>query len=88
MSIAYKNLNKLRKKINVVIKFYFNLLSVQVEAFFASLAVSYNKCPQYYVSLLLYKSLVVYQKDCYPTKGWTEFLLQKQRWTCIKLAIQ
>ena len=40
-AIAYKNLNKMRKKIKlviVIIKFYFNLLSVHVEAFFASLA--------------------------------------------------
>ena len=36
-AIAYKNLNKMRKKIKpvIVIKFYFNLLSVHVEAFFA-----------------------------------------------------
>ena len=40
-AIAYKNLNKMRKKIKlviIIIKFYFNLLSVHVEAFFASLA--------------------------------------------------
>ena len=39
--IAYKNLNKMREKIKlvvVIIKFYFNLLNVHVEAFFASLA--------------------------------------------------
>ena len=40
-AIAYKNLNKMRKEIKlvtIIIKFYFNLLSVHVEAFFASLA--------------------------------------------------
>ena len=40
-AIAYKNLNNMRKKLQlviVIIKFYFNLLSVHVDAFFASLA--------------------------------------------------
>ena len=40
-AIAYKNLNKMRKKIKlviVIIKFYFNLLSVHAEVLFASLA--------------------------------------------------
>ena len=44
-AITYKNFHKIRKKIKlviVVIKFYFNLLSVHVEAFFASLAMSSN----------------------------------------------
>ena len=40
-AIAYKNLNKMRNKnklVIVIIKFYFDLLSVHVEALFASLA--------------------------------------------------
>ena len=38
-TIAYKNLNKMRKKIKLVIVIiYFNLLSVHVEVFFAPLA--------------------------------------------------
>ena len=40
--------------------------------------------PEYYVSLLLYNPLVVYQKDncsnlCYPTEGWMEVLAQKSK---------
>ena len=40
-ALAYKNLHKMRGKIKlviVIIKFYFKLLSVHIEAFFASLA--------------------------------------------------
>ena len=40
--------------------------------------------PEYYVSLLLYNPLVVYQKEqlldlCYPTEGWMEVLAQKSK---------
>ena len=40
--------------------------------------------PEYYMSLLLYNPLVVYQKEqllnlCYPTEGWMEVLDQKSK---------
>ena len=43
-----------------------------------------NFPPEYYVSLLLYNPLVVYQKEncsnlCYPTEGWMEVPAQKSK---------